>query len=75
MTTPKELSDYIDGMLTDISNEKGISKLNLIVEYQQAANELYGIIYLQSNYKPIPLQGEIKIYEAAMETIFNKYIN
>ena len=70
----KDLGDYVDGMLGDISKEKGLSKLNLIVEYQQLADTLRLHVMDSNNYQPIPYHGEIKIYEAAIEAIFNKYI-
>ena len=70
----QDLSTYVDSMLKDIAHEAKLDVLPLMVEYVQLADDLTSYSIASNHYKPLPIQAELNIYEAAVEAIFNKYI-
>jgi len=70
----KELTDYINNMLQDISTEKNKSLIGLHIEYSQLSDMLYNFQVATNNYKPLTELEEIAIYEASLEAIFDKYV-
>jgi hypothetical protein len=70
----QDIGEYVDSMLTDLSHHIQGSKLGLVIEYDRVVNDIYTISFINNNYYPLSIPDELKVYEAGVEILFNKYV-